>query len=122
MRALVLGTTCAIALAAVPAMAQSGSQSDQSGQAAKPTGSQPQTPKIQAMSQDKLRSDLKNAGFSNITVLDPAYLGQADASDGNKVLMFINPPSVPTGNQASNSSSTSGSNDTKQQQQSSSSN
>jgi hypothetical protein len=96
MRMAMLGLTSAVALAAVPAFAQSSNQSGQQGKSA----SGQQSPQIQAMSQEKLRSSLQKAGFSNVKVLDAAYLVQADTSDGNQVMMFINPPSPGSGGQA----------------------
>ena len=101
MRMAMLGLTSAVALAAAPAFAQSSNQSGQQGKSA--SGQQSQ--QIQAMNQEKLRSNLEKAGFSNVTVLDAAYLVQADTSDGNQVMMLINPPSGGSGSQASAGSS-----------------
>ncbi|MFO1039631.1 MAG: hypothetical protein U1E45_22535 [Geminicoccaceae bacterium] len=61
------------------------------------------------MTQQKLRSDLEKAGFSNVNVLDAAYLVQAQTSDGNRVMMFINPPSMGNAGAGSSGSSSSGS-------------
>ncbi len=47
-----------------------------------------------AMTQQKLRSSLKEAGFTQIRLLDAQYLIQARDDDGNTVFMAINPPSV----------------------------
>ncbi len=109
MRTLTLSLLSALALAAAPAFAQSNDQSGQQGKAA--AGQQKQ--QIQAMGQEKLRSNLQKAGFSNITVLDAAYLVQADTSDGNQVMMFINPPNTSAGSQA-NAGSSSGSSNSQQ--------
>lgn len=46
-----------------------------------------------AMSVDKLKTQLSNAGFSAVKVVDAPYLIQAQTSDGNRVLVLINPPS-----------------------------
>lgn len=51
---------------------------------------------MQAMSQDKLRQQLTKAGFSNVKILDAAYLVQARTEDGNDVRMMINPPASGT--------------------------
>ena len=96
MRLAMLGLISAVALGAAPALAQSSNQSGQQGKSA--SGQQSQ--QIQAMSQEKLRSNLEKAGFSNVTVLDAAYLVQADTSDGNQVMMFINPPGTNPGSSA----------------------
>ncbi len=46
------------------------------------------------MTQHKLRSALKKAGFTHIRVLDAKYLVQAKDNEGNTVFMAINPPSM----------------------------
>jgi hypothetical protein len=51
---------------------------------------------MQAMSQDKLRQQLTKAGFSNVKILDAAYLVQARTEDGSDVMMMINPPTSGT--------------------------
>jgi hypothetical protein len=108
MRAITLTCASVLALAASPVLAQSSSQS---GQQQGNTGSDSQT--ATAMTQQKLQSDLKKAGFTNISVLDAAYLVQADTSDGNQVMMLINPPTGSAGAGGSGSSgSSSGSSST----------
>jgi hypothetical protein len=79
----------AAALLATPALAQSQSSS-QAGKSA--TGQQGMQP--HAMSQQKLRGALEQAGFKQVTVLDAAYLVQAQSPDGEQVMMLINPPST----------------------------
>jgi hypothetical protein len=88
-------------LSAPAAMAQ---QSDQPKQNAANTssqnqgqsGSQNQSAQSQhmAMTQEKLRKSLQDAGFKSIRVMDAAYLVQAQTQDGDNVLMYINPPSA----------------------------
>lgn len=46
-----------------------------------------------AMSQDRLRQVLGQAGFQNVRILDAAYLVQAQTREGDTVMMVINPPS-----------------------------
>ena len=41
-----------------------------------------------------LRDSLKKAGLQDIMILDSAYLVQAKNSDGDSVVMLINPPAV----------------------------
>jgi hypothetical protein len=41
-----------------------------------------------------MRDALKNAGFTNIRVLDAKYLVPAKDHDGNTVFMAVNPPSL----------------------------
>lgn len=72
-----------IAAFALPAFAQSGDTQ------ATGTGQQDQ---VMAMTAEKLKTQLSNAGFKEVTVLDAAYLVQAQTEDGNRVLMLINPP------------------------------
>ncbi len=55
-----------------------------------------QQTQMQAMSQDKLRQQLTKAGFSNVKILDAAYLVQARTEDGHDVMMMINPPASGT--------------------------
>jgi hypothetical protein len=108
MRAITLTCASVLALAASPVLAQSSSKSGQQQNNAG-TGSQTAT----AMTQQKLQDDLKKAGFTNISVLDAAYLVQADTSDGNEVMMLINPPAGSAGSSGSGSSSTSSGSGTK---------
>ncbi|MCB4823572.1 hypothetical protein [Roseicella aerolata] len=97
-----LGAALGLALAA-PAFAQSSqsqpsqSQPSQGGSAAQSPGGQRSQP--QAMSQDKLRQQLTQAGFREVQILDAAYLVRAKTQDGNTVLMMIDPP--PGGMQSS---------------------
>ncbi|MBP2295054.1 hypothetical protein [Azospirillum rugosum] len=108
MRSALLIPVLGLALAAgAPAFAQSSSQSG-SAQKSGATATQPHS-QIQAMSQDKLRKQLEQAGFKNVQVLDAAYLVQAQTQDGNQVFMTINPPSSMSGGSASASGSQSGS-------------
>jgi hypothetical protein len=54
-----------------------------------------------------LRDSLKKAGFQDIMILDSAYLVQAKNSDGDSVVMLINPPAT-MGAKPSRTSSTDG--------------
>ena len=47
-----------------------------------------------AMSQDKLRQVLSQAGFENVRVIDAAYLIQAKTKEGESVTMILNPPTM----------------------------
>lgn len=49
---------------------------------------------LSAMTQDKLKQSLEKAGFTNVRVVDATYMVHAQTSDGNNVVMYINPPSV----------------------------
>ena len=44
-----------------------------------------------ALTVDKLKQDLQNAGFSEVKVLQDAFLIQAKTKDGNPILMTIGP-------------------------------
>jgi hypothetical protein len=91
MRSMLIPAVAAAALLATPALAQSQQQTGQAGKSAT-TGQQGM--QAQAMTQDKLRSSLEQAGFKQVTVLDAAYLVQAQSPNGEQVMMFINPPST----------------------------
>jgi hypothetical protein len=73
------------------------SQNDGASQSASDSGSEGSRDraKVMAMSIDTLRSSLKEAGFRNIRVVDATYLVHATTSDGNVVVMTVNPPSLP---------------------------
>ena len=104
----VLITVAALGLAtAIPASAQqSGSSQTPSGaqsQASKSTSNQPQ-----AMTQQKVRENLQKAGFSDLTIVDAAYLVHAKTADGDPVVMFIDPPNMNTGSAQSGNTGASG--------------
>jgi hypothetical protein len=98
MRLLAITTALTLA-AAVPAIAQqtgaqpSGSQQDAQAQ----NGQRSSAAKISAMSQQKLRQSLQNAGFKDIKIVDAAYVVHARTQDGNFVVMYIDPPTSVTG-------------------------
>jgi hypothetical protein len=88
-----LGTTlctllisCGFAGSAVAASTASpaGSAADQGGP------SMVQTPHLN----QKLRDDLAKAGFTDITIMPASFLIRAKDSQGNPVMMVINPDSV----------------------------
>lgn len=102
MRIALLIPVIGLALAAgTPALAQS-SSGQQSGQKSGSSATQSHS-QSQAMTQDKLRKQLEQAGFKNVTVIDAAYLVQAQTQDGNQVLMTVNPPSQMSGSSSSGS-------------------
>lgn len=90
MRTVLLSSIAALGLLAAPAFAQS---SNQGGQQQGQSASQ-QDSAIRAMSQERLRKSLEQAGFKDITVLDATYLVRAVSPDGDQVVMLIDPPSV----------------------------
>ncbi len=45
--------------------------------------------RVDAMSQERLRRSLEQAGFTNVHILDSAYLVQAQGSNGETVTMVI---------------------------------
>jgi hypothetical protein len=99
-RSILASSAGALALAAVaglPAYAQSSS----SGSTASPQGASKAQP--HAMSQDKLRQTLSQAGFKDIVIMDAAYLVQAKTQDNNTVMMLVNPPSAATTGSVSSS-------------------
>ena len=60
------------------------------------TNGQSATPKTQAPAHvsQKLRDDLTKAGFTNITIMPSSFLVRAKDSEGNPMMMVINPDSV----------------------------
>lgn len=105
MRIAMLIPVIGLALTAgTPAFAQS-STGQQSGQKSGSTAATETHSQIQAMTQDKLRKQLEQAGFKNVTIIDAAYLVQAQTQDGNQVFMTINPPSQMSGSSSSSSGS-----------------
>ncbi|MDX2205289.1 MAG: hypothetical protein NW223_21255 [Hyphomicrobiaceae bacterium] len=78
------------------AMAQQSEQGKQNVKAQNQNQGQNQPAHSQqrAMTQDKLRKSLQDAGFKSVRVVDAAYLVQAQSEDGENVLMYINPPST----------------------------
>jgi hypothetical protein len=54
----------------------------------------PQKADQSALTIEKLTQDLQNAGFSEVRVLEDAFLVQAKTKDGNLILMTIGPHGV----------------------------
>lgn len=83
--ALAFGSTAALAQSqsGTPAPSSS-SQSAQSASSAMP----------KAMSQDKVRQVMKDAGFTNVKILDATYLVQVSTKDGDQMLVVLNPPAM----------------------------
>ncbi|WP_434620926.1 hypothetical protein [Azospirillum sp. B2RO_4] len=90
--------------AGTPAFAQSSTGQQNTQKSGSAAATQPHS-QIQAMTQDKLRKQLEQAGFKNVTIIDAAYLVQAQTQDGNQVFMTINPPSQMSGSSSTNSGS-----------------
>ena len=45
-----------------------------------------------AMTQDKVQQVMKDAGFTNVNIVDAAYLVQATTKDGDQIMVILNPP------------------------------
>ncbi len=60
------------------------------------TNTQSAAPSTQAPAHvsQKLRNDLTKAGFTNITIMPSSFIVRAKDSDGNPMMMVINPDSV----------------------------
>ena len=76
---LVLG--CGFAGSALGAMDSAGSSNDENTQAA-------------ARISEKLRADLTRAGFTDVTVMPTSFLVRAKDSQGDQVMMVVNPDSL----------------------------
>lgn len=61
---------------------QPGQQQAQTGRPGQP----------RAMTPDRVRQVLEDAGFQQIQIIDAAYVIQAQTEDGDTVIMMINPP------------------------------
>jgi hypothetical protein len=95
-------TAAAILALSVPAAAQQSSaqqKGSSSAQAGTQTGTQSsgQQQQVKAMSQQKLRDSLQKAGFQDIKIVDAAYVVHARTSEGQMVVMYIDPPSAMRG-------------------------
>lgn len=98
-----LAATFASALLAAPAFAQSGNSTSGSGSSTS-SGSNAQS-SGGALQQSKVRDQLTKAGFEDVEILDASYLVRAQTSEGNTVLMVIDPPMSGASDQSSSSSS-----------------
>lgn len=110
MRDMILTTSVLTALAfgSTAALAQS-----QSGTPAPSSSSQSAQPASnampKAMSQDKVRQVMKDAGFTNVRILDATYLVQGSTKDGDQILVVINPPAMDRTGAPATTGATSGS-------------
>ena len=94
MRNTLLMSTLAFALAVSgTAFAQSTTAATKppSADAAKP-----QTSGQKAVTIDKVTQDLQKAGFSDVKVLEDAFLIQAKTKDGNSIIMTVGPNGLTT--------------------------
>ena len=116
MRMSLLCSIAAIGLLATPALAQSSNQAGSSQKQGQSSASSQQSPKIQAMSQDRLQKSLEQAGFKNVTVVDATYLVEAQSPHGDRVMMLIDPPPAGMASASGGGSSSSGSSQQQQNQ------
>ena len=59
-----------------------------------PVAAKPQKAEQSALTIDKLTQDLQKAGFSEVKILQDAFLVQAKTKDGNPISMTIGPNGV----------------------------
>lgn len=85
---LAIGSTSAFAQS--QPSGQSGTTSSSPSSASSASSTLGSVPK--AMSQDKVRQVMKDAGFSNVQILDATYLVRAQTKDGDHILVVLNPP------------------------------
>lgn len=94
MRSIWLGTALGLLLTGA-ALAQTPTQgSHPASNPAQTSQTSSQTPQTQAngpMTIQKLKSDLQNAGFSDVEIMSEAFVVQAKSKDGNPVVMTIGP-------------------------------
>ncbi len=86
-----------IALSPAAAFAQNGQNGQYQNNQPMQSGQAGQGSQNQIVTQQKLKQSLQNAGFTNVQVVDAAYLVKAKTQDGDTVVMMINPPSEITG-------------------------
>ena len=91
MRSLLFGTAFCLlmtgaALAQSPA--QGNHQTANPGQTSQPSSPAPANASVTV---EKLKTDLQNAGFSDVKVMAEAFVVQAKTKDGNPVVMTIGP-------------------------------
>jgi hypothetical protein len=88
-------TNIVFASALTLALAVSGTAFAQSTTGATPpspaTVNQPKANQQSALTVEKLQQDLQKAGFTDVKVLEDAFLIQAKTKDGNPILMTIGP-------------------------------
>ncbi|MXP64453.1 hypothetical protein E0493_13970 [Roseomonas sp. M0104] len=81
----------------MPAMAQSaGSGAQSGGTAGSHNGQQQQgaSGQREMMSQQRVKQDLEQAGFTNVRVMPQSFLVRANDKQGRPVMMVINPDSI----------------------------
>jgi glucose/arabinose dehydrogenase len=61
---------------------------------APPVAAKPQKAEKSALTIDKFRQDLQKAGFSEVKVLEDAFLVQAETKDGSPILMTFGPNGI----------------------------
>jgi hypothetical protein len=93
MNKIIFASTLALALAvSAPALAQSPTNATPSSTPAAAMPQKTTTPQKAdrtALTIEKLTQDLQKAGFSEVIVLEDAFLVQAKTRDGNPILMSI---------------------------------
>ena len=94
MRSLLPGTALGLLLAGA-ALAQTPTQGSHQatnpGQMSQPSSQTSQTSANGPLTIQKLKSDLQNAGFSDVKIMSEAFVVQAKSKDGNPVVMTIGP-------------------------------
>ncbi len=94
MRNLLFGTVMGFLLTGA-ALAQTPTQgTHQATNSGQMSQSSPQTSQTQAngpLTIQKLKSDLQNAGFTDVKIMSEAFVVQAKSKDGNPVVMTIGP-------------------------------
>ena len=88
---VMISAATALALGSAPAFAQS-QPSSQPGTSSPSSSTTTSSAIPKAMSQDKVRQVMRDAGFTNVQVLDASYLVSAQTKDGDRILVVLNPP------------------------------
>lgn len=90
MRAFLIPVIAATSLAALPALAQSSTNSSNTSSTASTHNSSMSADKIE----QKLKTDLSKAGYTNIKIVPGSFLVSAKDSDGQATQMMVSPHSV----------------------------
>ena len=106
MRNTLLASTLAFALA-VPGAAFAQSTTSATNPTSSDTTKLPSSGQSSALTIDKVTQDLQKAGFTDVKLLEDAFLIQAKTKDGNPIIMTIGPNGV-SGMEMSKSAQTTG--------------
>ena len=101
--AILIAASSAVAAQQATTKGSQATPSHSGAQAGAKSNTQSGSMEAKAMTQAKVTKSLQNAGFTEIRVVDATYLIHAKTSDGNNVVIYIDPPSAMTASSADGS-------------------